>query len=526
MVRRSNAFVLGVLTAFAWEGGFAGPFQVAQSQSTSMQRAQEAAAAFLSELKVEAGLSEDSTFVSGETVGVGDLFCSRFRQLLNGREILGAQAQICFSPTGEAIERAARLCDGECLKAREDVVLNDAEMRGRAVEAMRQALKTDPPRDTGWSGISATGVGTVFDGPVAAAAEPAWIQSEDLSAVRGGYVVHFQGPAHHFVAYMDGRGALVTYENRIWFASARGQVYPRDPVTTPDLKKVRLENLLSADRLASPYWSIQNEDVASASSAEGDYLYGLESTHFDEVQAYYGMQVGMPWLISRGYQPFRSLPIVVHYGENYGNAYYDGDQIVLGDGDGKELKDLARDGTVLIHENGHRAIDELAQIVMSGNVGDGPAVHEGMADFIACATYNDPTVGTGIMMSEKPMRRCDTDILLTSSSRKGEAHEAGQIWSGALWEVRESPDVGADAADQISIDALIRLKPTGLLGATKMEDMYRAVMASDKALFQGSHQSAMKAIFARRGFVKKSGAPAPTNWLWPKALDLIASNQR
>ncbi len=520
---RRTALVLGILTVVAWKGGFAGSFQTAQSETTGVQGMSQAAAQFLSDLRAEAQLGENSTFSEGETVGIGLYSCSRFHQLLDGQKILGAQAVICFSPIGETLEKAARLCDGDCLKAQETSTFTDLEVGGHAVEAMQRALESDLPKQKGWTDAE-TGLKNPFQGTVPAAAEAAWIQSEDLASVHGAYVVRFQGAARPYIAYVDGRtGELVMYEDRIWFASARGQVYPRDPVTTPDLKKVRLEDLLSVDHLASPYWSIQNEDASPASSTEGDYLYGLESTHFDEVQLYYGLQMAVSWLIGYGYRPFRSIPAVVHYGHNYANAYYDGDGYFFGDGDGKSLKDLARDNSVVAHENGHRVFDETAHILMSG---EGPAIHEGMADFIACATYNNPAVGTGVMMDEKPMRRCDTDILLTNSSRKGEAHDAGQIWSGALWEVHQSPDVGADAADKMAIDAMIRLKPTGSLGTTKMEDMYQAVMASDKALFEGGHQNAIKTIFARRGFVKKTGIQTPTNWLWPKAPRLIAFNSR
>lgn len=43
----------------------------------------------------------------------------------------------------------------------------------------------------------------------------------------------------------------------------------------------------------------------------------------------------------------------IHYGRNYNNAFFDGRQMVDGDGDGKFLKDLHLDGTVTHHEVGH-----------------------------------------------------------------------------------------------------------------------------------------------------------------------------
>jgi hypothetical protein len=55
--------------------------------------------------------------------------------------------------------------------------------------------------------------------------------------------------------------------------------------------------------------------------------------------------------------------------------------------------------------------------------------------------------------------------------------------------------------------------------------MYRAMLASDKALFEGRYASMIKAVFTDRGFVS---APAPKvpkafEWSWPKRSGLVAS---
>lgn len=54
------------------------------------------------------------------------------------------------------------------------------------------------------------------------------------------------------------------------------------------------------------------------------------------------------------------LEAVVHYGERYGNAFWDGRRIVCGDGDGDLFLRFTRSLTVLGHELGHGVVDDEA----------------------------------------------------------------------------------------------------------------------------------------------------------------------
>lgn len=73
----------------------------------------------------------------------------------------------------------------------------------------------------------------------------------------------------------------------------------------------------------------------------------------------------------------------VHYGRGYKNAFWNGRQLVFGDGDGELFAPLAAALDVVAHEYAHAVIEELAGLGHSGEVG---AVNEGLADLFACFT--------------------------------------------------------------------------------------------------------------------------------------------
>lgn len=67
----------------------------------------------------------------------------------------------------------------------------------------------------------------------------------------------------------------------------------------------------------------------------------------------------------------------IHYGENYNNAYWDGDEMTYGDGDGKEFKDFASAVDVVAHELAHGVTQFLANLEYYGQPG---ALNEHFSD--------------------------------------------------------------------------------------------------------------------------------------------------
>ena len=99
------------------------------------------------------------------------------------------------------------------------------------------------------------------------------------------------------------------------------------------------------------------------------------------------------------------VSLTVHYGRDYNNAFWDGTQLVFGDGDGETFERFTKPVDVLAHEFGHGVIEHTADLAYSGQSG---ALNESIADvFAAClkqrlfgqgAAEADWLIGEGIFM--------------------------------------------------------------------------------------------------------------------------------
>lgn len=71
------------------------------------------------------------------------------------------------------------------------------------------------------------------------------------------------------------------------------------------------------------------------------------------------------------------LLATVHYGESYDNAFWDGTQMVFGDGDGEVFKRFTLSLDVIGHELAHGVTERTAQLVYQGQAG---ALNESVSD--------------------------------------------------------------------------------------------------------------------------------------------------
>jgi hypothetical protein len=99
------------------------------------------------------------------------------------------------------------------------------------------------------------------------------------------------------------------------------------------------------------------------------------------------------------------VSLTVHYGSDYNNAFWDGTQLVFGDGDGRVFERFTKPVDVLAHEFSHAVIEHTADLTYSGQSG---ALNESVADvFASClkqrllgqeAADGDWLIGEGIFM--------------------------------------------------------------------------------------------------------------------------------
>lgn len=97
------------------------------------------------------------------------------------------------------------------------------------------------------------------------------------------------------------------------------------------------------------------------------------------------------------------VSLTVHYGSAYDNAFWDGTQLVFGDGDGRIFERFTKPVDVLAHEFSHAVVEHTADLTYRGQSG---ALNESVADvFAAClkqrvlgqdAAEGDWLIGEGI----------------------------------------------------------------------------------------------------------------------------------
>ena len=76
------------------------------------------------------------------------------------------------------------------------------------------------------------------------------------------------------------------------------------------------------------------------------------------------------------------VSLTVHYGSAYDNAFWDGTQLVFGDGDGRVFDRFTKPVDVLAHEFGHAVVEHTCDLTYQGQSG---ALNESVADaFASC----------------------------------------------------------------------------------------------------------------------------------------------
>ena len=230
-------------------------------------------------------------------------------------------------------------------------------------------------------------------------------------------------------------------------------------------------------------------------------------TGFEEVSAYYHVNAAMTYLETLGYIGARRLftgPIAVNArGTRDDNSWYSPGErrLTFGTGD----VDDAEDGEVVLHEFGHALQDAICPDF--GQSQEAAAIGEGFGDYFAgsfFAARKPPLYRNAVMawdgaayaVKDPPpcVRRLDSPFTYESfdHSAGADEHVNGQIWSATLWDVWTA--LTRRVADRIIIDSHFQLD-----GFTTFARGARAILDADRNLFRGTHETALKRIFHRRG---------------------------
>ncbi len=138
-----------------------------------------------------------------------------------------------------------------------------------------------------------------------------------------------------------------------------------------------------------------------------------------------------------------------HTGDpNYPNAYWDGQKLGFGNGGGT-FRNMGLYEDVVYHEYTH-AITQFMYEPAGDLIGAiGGAMHEGLADYFAATITNDSRLGENLgRHTDLPLRNLENRLVWPDHRDDfDQVHANGEIFGGALWEVRQA--VGPDVADAV-----------------------------------------------------------------------------
>jgi hypothetical protein len=274
---------------------------------------------------------------------------------------------------------------------------------------------------------------------------------------------------------------------------------------------VALSNLDGSGFLRGDYATISSETGNPAYSPTNTFRYTRHQDEFEQVMAYYWITQAQRYIHSLGFgetrRPVNNRPQPVRI-DQWGQ-----DNSFATDHPKNELRfgkggvDDAEDAEVILHEYGHAIHFSQNFSFASEEAG---AISEGFGDYWA-VTVSD-VVAKSLGVPEKEPLPCVADWDSTSytsgpvhclrrvdlnlhypTDLNGEVHHDGQIWSRALWDIRQ-------ALGNVKADTII-LQGSFDFPGTTMSELAKRTVAAAQALYGASAASAVTKAFADRGIL-------------------------
>jgi zinc metalloprotease ZmpB len=274
----------------------------------------------------------------------------------------------------------------------------------------------------------------------------------------------------------------------------------------PAYRIVTLTNLDGSGFLAGDWANVTSETGDPAFSGDNTFLYGRADDRFEQVMGYFWVTEAQKYIQSLGFGAGRR-PInkesqdlrINQWGVDNSFSWDKKDLLRFGKGG----VDDAEDAEVIVHEYGHAIQD--SQVAGFGVGSEAGAIGEGFGDYwaVTVSAVVAPTPDPACVAdwdsvsytSRVPhcLRRVDTDLHYPED-RDGRVHHDGQIWSRALWDIRQS--LGNVKADTIILEAQFDFAPD-----TTMPAAASATVAAAGRLYGNSTANRVRAAFEARGIL-------------------------
>ncbi len=239
----------------------------------------------------------------------------------------------------------------------------------------------------------------------------------------------------------------------------------------PAYHVVTLTNLDGSGYLRGDWANITSETGDPAYSPDNSFLYGRSDDRFEQVMAYYWVTEAQKYIQSLGFgvtrRPINQESQNIRINQlGIDNSYSWDKHDVLRFGKGGV--DDAEDAEVILHEYGHAMMDSQMVPFGFGTSVEAGSIGEGFGDYWAVTVSNvlAPTPDPACVAdwdsvsytTSVPhcLRRVDRDLHYPTDLN-GAVHHDGQIWSRALWDIRNK--LGNVKADTIILEAIFDFAP-------------------------------------------------------------------
>ncbi|MET9346002.1 M4 family metallopeptidase [Streptomyces termitum] len=234
-----------------------------------------------------------------------------------------------------------------------------------------------------------------------------------------------------------------------------------------------LRNLDGSGALSGK-WAVVRSETGKPATVAGAASYDRADDRFEQVMAYFWVNEGQEYLQSLGFGTElpgandRAQPVRLNqWGSD--NSFFTDKKAEIRFGKGGV--DDAEDAEVVLHEYGHAVHN--AQVPGFGTSPEAGAIGEAFGDYLAVAVGEHAVRAYGWPMRAETACVGDWDATAYTSTaphclrrldgtktyadREGEVHADGEIWSRALFDIRDA--LGARTADRIIVNAQFGFAP-------------------------------------------------------------------
>lgn len=278
------------------------------------------------------------------------------------------------------------------------------------------------------------------------------------------------------------------------------------PALAPAYTDVTLTNLDGSGFLRGDWANVVSETGDPAYSTTNTFRYFRDDDRFEQVMAYYWTTEAQKYIQRLGFGSTRR-PVnmesqdlrINQWGVDNSFSWDKKDYLRFGKGG----VDDAEDAEVILHEYGHAIHD--SQVPGFGSSPDAGAIGEGFGDYWAVTVSNviaptpdAPCVADWDSVSYTSriphcLRRVDGNEIYPRDL-VGEVHADGEIWSRALWDIRQS--LGNVRADTVILESQFDFAPD-----TTMPAAASTTVATAQRLYGSPVAKQVEAAFHARGII-------------------------